>query len=165
MPEPRVRTVAALLAGLAISLWCTADPLAALAQSRSERAVLERVNALRIEHHLQALRSDAELARVALAHAREMADEGYLDHIDRAGRNPLQRAQAAGIGDVVLLAENIAASNVAQSRLDAVLRSWLQSHSHRENLLNPAFDETGIGIADAPDGTRIYVELFATRER
>lgn len=165
MPEPRVQTLAALLAGLALALCCTTEPLAALAQSRSERAILERVNALRTQQHLTPLRNDADLARVALAHARDMAREGYLDHIDREGQNPLQRAQAAGVRGVMLLAENIAASDLRTNRLDAVFRGWLDSHSHRENLLNPAFSETGIGIADASDGTRIYVELFATFDR
>ena len=38
----------------------------------------------------------------------------------------------------------------------------MNSPVHRENLLNPAFNSTGLAVVDAPDGTTIAVQLYAT---
>jgi uncharacterized protein YkwD len=70
--------------------------------------------------------------------------------------------QGAGIDGFALLAENIGASSVRGSRIESVVSHWLESPSHRENLMNPAFNATGVGVAAAADGTTIYVQLFAT---
>ena len=127
-----------------------------------EAQLLERVNRVRSDHHLRALHGSQDLAQVARSHADEMAREGYLSHINPRGENPLQRVEAAGIQGFRLLAENIAASDVTGDRISAVVTEWLRSPIHRENLLNPAFNTSGIGIVQAPDGRTVFVELFAT---
>ncbi len=46
-----------------------------------------------------------------------------------------------------------------------ILEGWLHSPVHRKNLLAPAFNQTGIGIAVAPGGTLYYTQLYTTRPR
>jgi uncharacterized protein YkwD len=150
----------AFLLGFGLVLSAAHDSLLALAGS--EAALHDRVNAVRRERNLLELRSSDALARVARAHAEEMAREGYLSHINPAGMNPLDRVRAAGIDGFRLLAENIGASSVAGDRVPVVVEHWLESPVHRENLLNPAFNTTGIAAVDTPDGRTIFVELFAT---
>ena len=91
-----------------------------------------------------------------------MARDGYLSHINPAGQNPLDRVHAAGITGFRLLAENIAATNKRGDRIAEIIDSWMNSPIHRENLLNPAFNTTGIAVVEGRDGTTIAVQLYAT---
>jgi uncharacterized protein YkwD len=150
----------AFLLGFGLVLTATEGALFALVSS--EAALHDRVNVVRRERNLLPLRGSDALARVARAHAEEMAREGYLSHINPAGMNPLDRVRAADIDGFRLLAENIGASSVRQERVRAVVEHWLESPNHRENLLNPAFNTTGIAAVETPDGRTIFVELFAT---
>jgi len=152
----------AFLLGFGLVLTAAEGPLLALVGS--EAALHDRVTAVRRERNLLPLRGSEALARVARAHAEEMAREGYLSHINPAGMNPLDRVRAAGVEGFRLLAENIGASSVTGDRARAVVEHWLESPSHRENLLNPAFNTTGIAAVDTADGRTIFVELFATFE-
>ena len=134
---------------------------------RSPAQVEQRVNRVRVDRHLKPLRRSRELARAAQQHADDMARNGYLSHTNLEGRNPLERVQTAGIEGFRLLAENIGESNIGESniagdRIAAVIEAWLASTAHRKNLLNPAFNHTGIGAAETPDGRSLFVQLFAT---
>ncbi len=150
--------------GFAMGLWgmlsLALPPVAALAGP--SEGVLDRVNAIRREAQLITLARSDELDAVAMAHARDMARHGYLDHVDRSGRNPLERAQAAGLSGFHLLAENIGMSDAQNERVDAILRAWLDSPVHRANLMQPAFNTTGIGYATGRSGQTFIVQLFAT---
>jgi uncharacterized protein YkwD len=158
-----LRAAFAFLAGFGAVIWLMFTPLEASA--RDESAFLERVNAVREQHKLIALAPSEELARVARAHAQDMAARGYLSHVNPEGQNPLQRTQAAGISGFRLLAENIGASTVSGDRLESIVSEWLRSHDHRENLLNPAFNTSGVAIVETADGRTILVELYATYPR
>ena len=156
---PSARGVGAFV----VTLWsCFAfaeGPLHALVGNES--AVHDRVNVVRRQHELILLRGHHELAQVARAHAEEMALDGYLSHINPAGQNPLERVHAAGITGFRLLAENIAATNKRGDRIAEIIDSWMNSPIHRENLLNPAFNTTGIAVVEGRDGTTIAVQLYA----
>jgi len=127
-----------------------------------ESELLERVNAIRGAEKLIPLAPSDELAAVALAHARDMARQGYFAHLDRDGRSPLDRVNAAGVSGFALLAENLGTSNASGERLSLIVSAWLDSHDHRENLLNPAFNTSGIGIVRTPEGHTIAVQLYAS---
>jgi uncharacterized protein YkwD len=138
-------------------------PLRALAEP--EETLRARVNDVREEHHLRLLEPSDALAEVARAHAEDMAKNGYLDHVNPDGLNPLERVQAAGVDGFRLLAENIGATNVAGDRIAEVVSSWMNSPLHRENLLNPAFNQCGAGFARGRNGELIAVQLYATFPR
>lgn len=160
MPETGLRAAVALLIGFGLVVSASAGPLGTLVGAEAQ--TLDRVNQVRHEHHLIRLKASPELARVARDHAEEMAREGYVSHVNTAGQNPLDRVRAAGIGGFRLLAENIGASDEGGDRLEAVVREWLRSPVHRENLLNPAFNTTGVAVVETPTGRTLYVQLFAT---
>ena len=154
-----VRPLMGFFIGLWLALTLSDGSLSALVGPEAE--LLDRVNAIRMEHHLHPLRGLSDLARVADGHAAEMAREGYLDHVNPAGENPLDRVRAAGLSGFALLAENIGATN-ERDPLAAIVRGWMASPVHRENLLNPAFNTSGVGRAETADGQTIVVQLFAT---
>jgi uncharacterized protein YkwD len=149
--------------GFLLGLWIGIALLLAALPARSAESdpLLDAVNEVRADHHLRLLAPRLELAEVAQAHADDMARRNYLSHVNPEGRNPLDRAQAAGVEGFRLLAENIGATSVRGDPHRAVLEEWLRSPEHHENLVHPAFNATGLGIAITTDGTTIYVQLYA----
>ena len=89
------------------------------------------------------LRRSSILDRVARGHAIDMAEHHYLDHIDFAHHSPADRLRAAGYRES-LVGENIAyGPNTAED----VVKGWLASPSHCENLMTVRFTEMGIAYA------------------
>jgi len=124
-----------------------------------EADLLARVNQFRREHHLITLQRRSDLDRVALAHSLDMARRGYFSHESPEGRNPLDRLQASGVDDMVLAAENL--GKTTQSDPSArIVDSWIRSPDHRANLLAPALNFTGIGIARGSDGSLIVTQVY-----
>lgn len=124
-----------------------------------EAELLTRVNEVRAEHHLVPLERRSDLDRVALAHSLDMAHRGYFSHQSPEGSNPVDRLTRYGVTDMRLAAENL--GKTTQADPDAqIVRSWLASPDHRANLLAPALNFTGIGIARAADGSLIYTQVY-----
>ncbi|MGH9563437.1 MAG: CAP domain-containing protein, partial [Terracidiphilus sp.] len=83
------------------------------------------------------------LDNVALGHAVDMAQHNYFEHEDRAGHSPADRVRAVGYQEK-LVGENIA---YGPKSADEVVRGWLDSPGHCENIMNPRFAEMGIAYA------------------
>jgi uncharacterized protein YkwD len=86
--------------------------------------------------------SDA-LAGVALEHASDMAVHNYFEHVDLTGHSPADRVRAAGYHEK-LVGENIA---YGPTSTDEVVKGWLESPGHCENIMDPRFAEMGIAFA------------------
>jgi len=124
-----------------------------------EAELLAQVNQVRSEHHLIPLVRRSDLDRVAQAHSSDMAQRGYFSHHSPEGENPVDRLQQGGVNDMRLAAENL--GKTTQSNPSAqIVRSWLRSPDHRGNLLAPALNFTGIGIAQGSDGSLIYTQVY-----
>ena len=124
-----------------------------------EADLLAQVNRIRSDHHLVALVRRSDLDRVALAHSIDMARRGYFSHQSPEGTNAVDRLRQHGVADMRLAAENL--GKTTQSDPSAqIVRSWLQSPDHRSNLLAPALNFTGIGIARDADGSLIYTQVY-----
>ena len=97
-----------------------------------------------------ALRASGTLDRVAYGHAIDMAGHDYFEHDDLAGRTPADRVRAAGYSER-LVGENIAYGPASP---EEVVRGWLESTGHCENIMDPRFAEMGLAYASgrAPGG-------------
>ncbi len=162
-PPPTLAGTFAFGVGFFLVVAAAEVPLRALAEPGE--TLRARVNDVREQRHLRPLEASEALAAVARAHAEDMAEQGYLDHVNRKGLNPLERVRAAGVEGFRLLAENIGATNVAGDRIAEVVTSWMDSPLHRENLLNPAFNHCGAGFARGRNDELIAVQLYATFPR
>jgi uncharacterized protein YkwD len=106
-----------------------------------------------------ALTLSQALAGVALAHATDMAEHDYFEHVDLMGQSPADRVRAVGYREK-LVGENIA---YGPETLEEVVKGWLASPGHCENIMDPRFGEMGTGYA-AGDGVMrglFWVQLFA----
>ncbi|HEY1491712.1 MAG TPA: CAP domain-containing protein, partial [Steroidobacteraceae bacterium] len=99
------------------------------------------------------------LSEVALGHALDMAQHHYFDHADPAGRSPADRVRASGYRET-LVGENIA---YGPKSADEVVRGWLDSPGHCENIMDVRFSEVGLAYASG-SGSKpglYWVQVFA----
>jgi uncharacterized protein YkwD len=83
------------------------------------------------------------LGGVAYGHATDMAVHGYFEHQDLTGQSPADRVRAVGYREK-LVGENIA---YGPQTVEEVVRGWLDSPDHCENIMDPRFAEMGIASA------------------
>jgi len=96
---------------------------------------------------------------VALGHATDMARHEYFEHQDLSGHTPAERVRAAGYREQ-LVGENIA---YGPESADEVVKGWLDSPGHCENIMDPRFGEMGIAYAPGQASRRglYWVQLLA----
>ena len=126
---------------------------------------LELVNGAREQHGLPALQSRPELDRAAQAHAEDMLNRNYFDHVSPQGKTVFDRYVAAGGSRWRLVAENIGrcATCKGPPRIADITRlqdGWMRSASHRENILSRGVTQFGFGMA-AANGGLYAVQSFA----
>lgn len=112
------------------------------------------VNSERIAAGLVPLAANSALSDVAADYAAQMATEGFFGHTDPNGTTAAIRVREAGINYVVV-GENLALAATLGTAHDGLM----ESDGHRANVLNPSFDEVGIGVVEGPIGV-IVVQLF-----
>jgi uncharacterized protein YkwD len=120
------------------------------------RDLLGAINRERAAAGARALRRDPLLDGVAMGHARTLAALGAVSHRPTPDDGPIERLERAQVA-AERVAENVAR---AGSLTDAHAR-WMGSPSHRANVLDPALDAVGFGVARR-EGELYVVELFAT---
>jgi len=106
-------------------------------------ALVNLVNADRSANGIGPLQLDSALNTVAQAHAQDMADKKYFDHINLDGLSPWERMDYYGIF-FTKAGENIAVGQDTPAEVEA---AWMASAGHKANILNPSFGKIGIGIA------------------
>lgn len=134
----------------------------ALAQSLERRA-FELLNRRRIENGLPKLTWSDDMARVARGHSQEMAQFRFFSHAGRNGSMVDSRADKLGFKKWKAIGENIAYNRGYENPADFACERWMQSTSHRGNILNERWKEAGIGVAITLDGTYYFTEVFVIK--
>jgi uncharacterized protein YkwD len=119
---------------------------------------------------------DSRLAAVAREHSEEMAATGVLSHTGAGGSRPMNRVSDAGIhwlatGENIAkidlgagfapVSEAVATEQVITKAEGLFMAEPRFEHNHRANILNPAYNHVGIGIARAADGSFYITQEFA----
>jgi uncharacterized protein YkwD len=119
--------------------------------SFDEQFVLDAVNAERAKQGCPALRFNSTLQQAARAHSDDMAERDYFDHTDPDGGDSRARARAAGYPSTYV-GENVAAGqNSGQMVMYHTTYGWMYSASHKTNILNCNYSETGIALTYQSD--------------
>jgi uncharacterized protein YkwD len=142
-----------------------AGPAPAAVDAQAEQEVLELVNAERRQHALAELRAAPPLADAARLHARDMANDDYVDHdsFDRSEGRLMKTCEWSQrvlgfVPDEHQLAENIAAG---ASTPQEVVEGWMRSPVHRRNVFGTAFTELGVGYWPGGNAGFYWVADFA----
>ena len=111
------------------------------------RAVLHLQNIERRRHGLGSLGDTRALDRAARRHVRDMVSRRYFGHVSPTGSDPLQRALGAGYRGrhTISVGENLLSWS---TRLTAgeVVRKWMASPPHRQNILSGRWSDVGIAM-------------------
>ena len=103
--------------------------------------VVALTNSYRAQYGLQPLTLNANLSTSAQVHSEDMALSDFFSHTGSDGTKVRDRAVAAGYQSSYV-GENIAAGYITA---EEVVRGWMNSPSHRDNILNSNYTEIGIG--------------------
>jgi uncharacterized protein YkwD len=119
-------------------------------QESFEQEVVDLVNQERASHGLPPLKQVEELSRAARYHAADMAFDDYFQHdtYDRVNGNLvkycnwMERIAVYYPYNYIALGENIAAGPHTPQN---VFHGWMNSTTHRTNILSANFYEIGVG--------------------
>lgn len=129
-----------------------------------ERTAFNLLNQKRAENGLKALEWSDELEALARRHSEDMADYKYFSHRGRDGSMVSDRADRSGLTKWRSIGENIAFNRGYKDPIDVAVKLWLESPSHRHNLLNTDWRESAVGIAVAEDGSYYLTQVFLLRK-
>ena len=85
---------------------------------------------------------------------------GRIGEDNRIKKNVVEEITKPGRVDQNEQGEQAKAEPGQASPAEAV-RSWMQSRTHRSNIVSPAFTELGVGYAIDGGGRPYYVQVFA----
>lgn len=108
-----------------------------------ETDLLSEINNARAENGAPALAMNFEAARLARYRAEEMVALDFFGHGSRLYGEPCEMLIRFGV-PFTSAGVNIAKG---QPTAEEVVRAWLASPAHAENLLNENFTSAGVGIA------------------
>jgi uncharacterized protein YkwD len=155
--------------GSFLAITCTLGLLLSLAragddkkkpfeQTPYELKVFELTNLERKKKDLPPLKINPALSKIARAHSENMARQGKMEHkLDN--KTPFDRMRAAGY-KFAKGGENIAEADEIAT-FPMVMKAWMESPGHRDNILLAEFTETGVGIARDKEGKLLFTQLFA----
>lgn len=109
--------------------------------SAIEQEVLNLTNAERQKAGLQPLQADSKLMNSARQKSTDMAKNNYFSHTSPTYGSPFDQMKANGVS-YRSAAENIA---MGQRSAEEVVKGWMNSPGHRQNILTPDFTHIGIG--------------------
>ena len=126
------------------------------AQAQDTGDLLARINNLRAQHGLPSYSINGALTNAAQQQAQWIVDTGTIAHTHPDGSGPRTRALAAGYPSP-LIGENIYGGTNATSADAWVF--WINSPIHYQGLVNPAYQEVGIGIAHGGWGSSFVLDF------
>lgn len=129
-----------------------------------ERQTFDLLNSERASRGLDPLVWDDRVAEVARLHSRSMASEKYFSHRGNDGSMVDDRADRLGMSKWSAIGENIAFLRGYDDPASFAVEKWMNSNSHRKNLLGDRWSRSAIGVAVASDGAYYFTQVFMTTD-
>ncbi len=127
------------------------------------KRVIDLTNAERVKKGLGAVTENEALNRAAKLKAQNMFEENYWAHFAPSGKSPWDFITGSGYR-FTYAGENLA-KNFYNS--DDVVVAWMNSPSHRNNLLNEHYKDIGVAVVNGilnGQETTLVVQAFGTTE-
>jgi uncharacterized protein YkwD len=125
-----------------------------------EMSVFAEINQQRRNNGLRDLIWREDIARVARLHSSNMGGREFFSHDDPVEGDLKQRLIRMGVNGWALCGENILKESGAYNPARQAVGGWMNSQHHRENILNPAFTHTGMGVAFGHDHFLYFTQDF-----
>lgn len=117
------------------------------ATNTSPAGLLSATNAQRTAGGVGSLKANSKLASAAQAKAADMVARDYWAHVTPDGKQPWVFITNAGY-QYLAAGENLAYGFLSSGD---TITGWMNSPSHRTNLMNSDFTEVGFGMANSAD--------------
>lgn len=113
----------------------------AFASDINQENVIKLINQERANRGIPSLKIDGDLNQAAGLKSKDMINRSYFDHY-AFGLSPWDFISISGY-DYLYAGENLA---MDFNTSEGVVKAWMNSPTHRDNILNPDFSEVGIGV-------------------
>lgn len=120
-----------------------------------EQRVLELINEERAKAGLAPVTYNGALDNAAEKHAHHMSIVNRMAHDGIGDGTPGERIRAEGFRKA--WGENVA---TGQTSPEQVVREWMNSPTHRRNILDPNFRQMGVGQTVAANGRTYWAQEF-----
>lgn len=131
------------------------NPIVESTLSVEEQEFLDKINNLRIKNNLPELVIDDAVENVARLKAQDLVENNYFSHTSNKYGTPFEMLSTSGI-NYKTASENIAGN----ATIDGAINSWMNSDSHKNNILSTEFNYTGVAVAHSNTYGKILVQLF-----
>ncbi len=127
----------------------------------TKNALIEFTNQKRESLGIHSLKENSKLDEAAYLKANDILEKDYFSHQSPEGLSPWYWFKKTGYN------YQLAGENLAIGFLDSeeVIQAWLDSPSHKKNLLEKNYEEMGIAVMKGEFGgneTTVVVQLFGT---
>lgn len=133
-----------------------------ISYSINTQDLLAATNQKRAENGLPALVVNESLAQAAAGKAAHMIENHYWAHFAPDGTTPWKFIKNSGY-DYTYAGENLAKGFTGSND---VVTAWMNSPSHRENILSSKYNEIGFAILEGKledEDTVLVVQMFGSR--
>ncbi len=134
-----------------------------ISYSISEQELLDKTNVLRVQNSQASLVLNPQLSDAARRKAADMFQKDYWAHFAPDGTTPWGFIKAAGY-EYAYAGENLAKGFTSSGD---VVSAWMDSPSHRENMLSRKYKDVGFAIVEGKlqgEDTVLIVEMFASKD-
>jgi uncharacterized protein YkwD len=146
---PYLPMIAIVSLGLLLNSWLGSmnKNVLGYATDMSISSLLTGTNNQRTANGLGALALNATLSQAAQAKAQDMMANDYWSHVSPSGVTPWYWITSDGYS-YQTAGENLAYGFATSSD---TITGWMNSSSHRSNILNTTFSDVGFGVINAPN--------------
>ena len=123
--------------------------------TQEEQDLLSLINNEREKNNLSSLKIDKDLQNIARLKANDLVNNNYFSHISPIYGTPFEMLKSNKIS-YKTASENIAGN----PSISGAFTSWMNSESHKNNILSNNYNYTGLAVVDSIAYGKIIVELF-----
>lgn len=123
--------------------------------SQEEQKTLDLVNQYRKQNGLVELKPLARLQETAKLKAKDLVENEYFSHNSEQLGTPFEMLKANQVR-YDIAGENLAGNTTSER----AVKSWIDSQTHRENMLEEKFNYTGVCVIESPVYGKVFVQLF-----
>lgn len=157
----RQNGILSLVAGMTLAFFAFTHIV--LASEISKESIIDLVNKSRVENNISTLAENEKLNNAAKDKMDDMFKNNYFAHNSPAGVTPWFWIEKSGY-DYKYAGENLALGFYS---VEKEHQAWMDSPTHRKNILNPNYKEIGIavgrGVIDNNPVT-IAVQVFGAQD-
>lgn len=111
--------------------------------------IASAINKARSQRNISTLSYNLRLAAAADFKAHDMVTRSYFSHTDPDGKYIWDKISEEGYKPYTVLGENLAVDFFST---EGLMAAWIESPTHRANILNADFKDQGVGVADGNGG-------------